>query len=124
MKTCNIKIRVLVLTFASFLNIGKAQIDSTNAPYLKTQTIPAFTIINASDSSLFSNKDLKKNLNTVFIIFNPDCEFCQHETMDLLKNINRFKKVIFKYSFSALECLQKLDEGINKHLLFININPF
>lgn len=91
MKPRNYKIPVLILILTAFVNIVHAQIDSADAPYLKSRAIPTFTIINAADSSDFSNKDLKKNLNTLFIIFNPDCEFCQHETIDLLKNIERFK---------------------------------
>jgi len=91
MKYRNFKIPVLILILTSFINISQAQIDSANAPYLKFRVIPPFSLVNAADSSVFSNKDLKKNVNTIFIIFNPDCEFCQHETMDLLKNIEKFK---------------------------------
>lgn len=85
------KIGIVVICLTCFLNICVGQTDSVDALYLKSPKIPDFTITNVSDSSLFSNKDLKKNVSTIFIIFNPDCEFCQHETIDLLKNINRFK---------------------------------
>ena len=68
-----------------------AQSDSAHAPYLMSPVIPDFSISTSPDGTLFTNHNLKKNTNTVFIMFNPDCEFCQHETRDLLRNINRFK---------------------------------
>lgn len=107
MKPMNFKIPILILILTVFVNISKAQIDSANAPYLKSRGIPQFTIINASDSSVFSDKDLKKNFNTLFIIFNPDCEFCQHETIDLLKNIKRFKNTqIIMVTYMSREMME------------------
>ena len=82
----------LVLFLILLINTTFGQTDSANAPYLKNQKIPDFIISTSPDSSLFSNKNLKKDLNTVFILFSPDCEFCQHETQDLIKNIQKFKK--------------------------------
>lgn len=59
--------------------------------YLRFPTIPEFTVYKAPDSTAFTRNDLHKKTNTVFIIFSPDCEFCQRETQMLLKNINKFK---------------------------------
>lgn len=72
-----------------------AQFVSNTPPYLVTKSIPDFKISTSPDSVIFTNKDLKKNRNTVFIMFSPDCEFCQHETRDLIKNISRFKNTQF-----------------------------
>ena len=84
--------RLLALLFLnSLFTICKGQNDSANAPYLKSPGIPVFSIVKASDSTAFSNKDLKQNQATIFIIFSPDCEYCQHETRDLLRNIDKFK---------------------------------
>ena len=70
---------------------SSAQSDSLHAPYLINKSLPVFKIMKAPDSSAFLLKDLKHSMNTVFFVFNPDCEFCQHETRDLLKNIAKFK---------------------------------
>lgn len=79
--------------FLSANLLAQGNIDSSEMPiYLRFPEIPDFTVYNAKDSSTFSRKDLKKNVPTVFFIFSPDCEHCQHETEDLTKNINRFKK--------------------------------
>ncbi len=68
-----------------------AQADSTKPIYLRFPVIPQFTIYKASDSTTFTREDLKKRKPTVFIIFSPDCEHCQHETEALIANIDKFK---------------------------------
>ncbi|MDQ6755335.1 MAG: redoxin domain-containing protein [Bacteroidota bacterium] len=70
-----------------------SQADSSQPVYLRFPTIPLFTIYKASDSTAFTRDDLQKKKPTVFIIFSPDCEHCQHETEALIKNINKFKDV-------------------------------
>jgi thiol-disulfide isomerase/thioredoxin len=68
-----------------------SQADSTKPIYLRFPTLPQFTIYKASDSTTFTRDDLKKRKPTVFIIFSPDCEHCQHETEALIANIDKFK---------------------------------
>ena len=68
-----------------------AQADSTKPIYLRFPTLPQFTIYKASDSTTFTREDLKKRKPTIFIIFSPDCEHCQHETEALIANIDKFK---------------------------------
>ena len=68
-----------------------AQDDTTKPIYLRFPTLPQFTIYNASDSTTFTRDDLQKRKPTVFIIFSPDCEHCQHETEALIANIDKFK---------------------------------
>ena len=68
-----------------------AQADSTKPIYLRFPSIPQFTIYKASDSTTFTREDLKKRKPTIFIIFSPDCEHCQHETEALIANIDKFK---------------------------------
>ncbi len=71
---------------------GFSQKDSTKQKpvYLRFPTIPEFTIYKAPDSTAFTRKNLKKNKNTLFMIFSPDCEYCQRETDMLLKDIGKF----------------------------------
>ena len=68
-----------------------SQADSTKPVYLRFPTIPQFSIYKASDSTAFTRENLQKKKATVFIIFSPDCEHCQHETDELKKNIDKFK---------------------------------
>lgn len=81
----------IVLAFF-FVQTCVAQADSSKPVYLRFPTIPQFTIYTAADSTAFSREDLKKKRPTILIIFSPDCEHCQHETQELLANINKLKK--------------------------------
>jgi len=65
------------------------------APYLQYPTIPAFTLYTAPDSSAFTREDLKKNKNTIFIVFSPDCSHCQNEAKMITENIKQFKNTQF-----------------------------
>jgi thiol-disulfide isomerase/thioredoxin len=37
--------------------------------------------------------DLKKNLPVMLMFFSPDCDHCQHQMQDLLKEMESFKKI-------------------------------
>ena len=86
MKRISVSIFILCLSQFCF-----SQADSTKPVYLRFPTIPLFTIYKASDSTAFTREDLQKKKSTVFIIFSPDCEHCQHETEALIGNIDKFK---------------------------------
>ncbi|MBA2248915.1 MAG: redoxin domain-containing protein [Chitinophagaceae bacterium] len=81
-----------VLFLLSLVQFCFSQTDSTLPVYLRFPNIPQFTIYKAADSTAFTREDLKKRTATVFIIFSPDCEHCQHETEELIANIEKFKK--------------------------------
>ena len=44
-------------------------------------------------STFFTKADLKKKTPLLIMVFSPDCDHCKHETEELIKNIDRFKKV-------------------------------
>ena len=90
MKRAFILIAGLFISFTGFSQGVEA--DTSKPVYLRFPTIPQFTIYKASDSSKFTREDLEKRKSTVFIIFSPDCEHCQHETEALIANIDKFKK--------------------------------
>ena len=47
---------------------------------------------------------LDKKSAVMVMLFSPDCDHCQHETEDLIRNIDKFKKVqIIMASLLALE---------------------
>lgn len=90
-----------VLFFIVTILVGTTafcQKDSTKEEepvYLRFPFIPQFTIYKAPDSTTFSRSQLHANENTIFIVFSPDCEHCQHETEMLTQNIRQFKKTQF-----------------------------
>lgn len=89
---------LIILVLALSGSTAFCQSDSIKedtALYLRFPFIPSFTIYKAPDSTAFSRNNLHANQNTIFIIFSPDCEHCQHETEMLTQNINKFKKTQF-----------------------------
>ena len=81
---------VLILLAAQ---VSFSQADSTKPVYLRFPTLPQFSIYKAADSTVFTRENLAKRKATIFIIFSPDCEHCQHETEALIANIDKFKDV-------------------------------
>ena len=77
------KIAVLFFVLA-FGGHAFAQNDTT-APYLKNRSIPAFNLI-TNDSTLLTQNILKEGKNTIFMLFNPDCDHCQKQ-LELLLSI-------------------------------------
>ncbi|MHB1920968.1 MAG: TlpA family protein disulfide reductase [Chitinophagaceae bacterium] len=73
--------------FAQTVHYGAA----SNLPlFLKYPTVPQFSIIRP-DGSYFTKANLKKNTPVLFMDFSVDCEHCQHETEEIIKNIKKFK---------------------------------
>ena len=101
------KIFVLAITLFTAFQVF-SQADSTKPIYLRFPTLPQFTIYKASDSTTFTRDDLQKRKQTIFIIFSPDCEHCQHETEALIANIDKFKDVqIVMVEYLAYEEMKK-----------------
>ncbi|MES1220865.1 MAG: thioredoxin [Bacteroidota bacterium] len=71
---------------------GFSQYDPT-PPYQRFPTYPPVNLLMTDSATLFTKKDLPKKTPVLLIIFNPECDHCQHETTELIKNINSFKKV-------------------------------
>lgn len=62
-------------------------------PFKRFPTIPPFNLLEIDSSSHFTKNSLKKNKPVLIILFNPDCDHCQHETEEIIKNIDRLKNV-------------------------------
>jgi len=44
-------------------------------------------------TTYFTEKDLQKNKPLLIILFNPDCDHCKHETVEIIQNIDQLKDV-------------------------------
>jgi peroxiredoxin len=64
------------------------------------QVMPSFGY-KTLDGSLYTNKNLKENTATIFIYFNSDCDFCNHEAQEIQTNIEKLKK--FQLVFISFE---------------------
>ncbi|WP_282069240.1 peroxiredoxin family protein [Olleya namhaensis] len=96
-KNILIIILIAIISLLSYLGyniITKAKQKSDIVKQI--QTIPEFAL-QTLDSIPFTNANLKPNLNTVFIYFNSECDFCQHEAKSISDNLNKFKTTQFVF---------------------------
>ncbi len=71
-----------------------AQNDSdTSAPFRRFPTVPAFKLLETDSVTILTRDNLKKNEPVLIILFNPECDHCQHETEAILQHIDDLKKV-------------------------------
>jgi thioredoxin-related protein len=86
-----ISVFLLVIVIAGS---ASAQQDSINLPlYKRFPTVAPYKLLKADSVSYFTKADLKKNRAVLLIIFSPDCEHCQHETEEIIKHMESFKKI-------------------------------
>ncbi|HEY0299143.1 MAG TPA: thioredoxin fold domain-containing protein [Arachidicoccus sp.] len=86
-----------LFTFVLFSTISKAQAYDSIPPYQKDSSMPHFLLLR-EDSSWMNTAQLPKHTPVVFIFFNPDCEHCQHEAQELVKNIDKLKNIYFVWT--------------------------
>lgn len=111
-----VKIITIVLVFGlvSFLiykviKIAKEKNTITN----NIKNIPKFNFKSLDDKK-FTNNNLKSNLPSVFIYFNSECDFCQHEAQSISENLNRFKAVQFVFvSTEPITTIQQFSAQYN-----------
>jgi thioredoxin-related protein len=84
---------ILVLSCVIFGGAVVAQTDSIQAPYIRYPFFPPVKLLLPDSVSYFTKADLPKKTASLLMLFNPQCEHCQHETEQLIKNIGQFKKI-------------------------------
>lgn len=71
-----------------------AAAPQTVAPIKEAAAIlPQFQFYKVKSGISFTNADLEKGKNTVFIFFDPGCGHCQQETAAIAKNYSKLKNV-------------------------------
>ena len=105
---------IAVLALLSYLGynvISKTKEKNQIAKQL--ETIPEFEFLTLEQQP-FSKANLKPNLNIIFIYFNSECDFCQHEAQSISDNLNSFKNVQFIFvSTESISTIQQFSEQYN-----------
>lgn len=87
------KICFLLFFAATFLS-GAGQVDSVAAPpYKRFPTVPPLKLLLTDSVSYFTKETLQKKKAVMLMLFSPDCDYCQHETEEIIRHIDDFKKV-------------------------------
>ena len=71
---------------------GFSQKDTIHPPYKRFPFFPPVKLL-LPDSSSFTKNDLPKKDPVLLMVFSPVCEHCQHETEELVKNMDKFRKI-------------------------------
>lgn len=107
---------LLLFSFGCMAVNAQMQID-TVPPYKKDNRLPAFKIMQI-DNTWLTKEQLPKSDFTVIIYFSPDCGHCQHEVKEIVKNIDKFKKVNFVWaSYRSIPEIKEFYNtyGLNKY---------
>lgn len=100
-----------ILAFLGYSIVAKTNQKKVIAKQL--QVIPEFELLTLH-GELFTNKNLQPNVYTVFIYFNSECDFCQHEAKDISNTIEKFKNTQFIFvSIEPIEVIQNFAEQYN-----------
>ena len=97
------------LTLLAFMGYKVwAKIEYKNEVIQNTESIPDFAYQNVENNESLNRRDLNKNLPVVFIYFNSECEYCQHEAQEIQQNIAAFNKT--QIIFISTEKPNKIEE--------------
>jgi thiol-disulfide isomerase/thioredoxin len=83
---------LLAIIFIFHLAFSKGQ-DSLAAPYLRFPTFPPVKLLLIDSSHFFTKADLSDKKKTMIVIFNPQCDHCQHEAETLSQQLDKLSKV-------------------------------
>nr|WP_315221390.1 redoxin domain-containing protein [uncultured Flavobacterium sp.] len=114
---------ILAVTFISILSFFAYQIivkiNHKKEVAENIKNIPEFIYTNINGEN-FINEDLKKNIPTLFIYFNSECEYCNEEAKMIKQNIDKFKNI--QLIFVSFEKPQLIRTFASKHQLTIYDN--
>lgn len=112
-----LKIALLVLVFGVLSLLVYKVVSKTKEKEIaveKLETIPEFELMTLKEKP-FTNLDLKANLYTIFVYFNSECDFCQHEAESISENLSKFVDVHFV--FVSKEPIEKIKEFSQQYQL-------
>lgn len=130
-KAIKVIVIACVLGIVSFLSYKVAigtQEKNEIAKHL--ETIPKFEFLTLKQQP-FTKASLKLCQNTIFIYFNTECDFCQHEAQSISDNLESFKEVQFMFvSTEPINTIRQFSEQYNLNnkqnitFLYDNLNTF
>jgi len=93
----------LFLAFSSFAQKKKGKKPAPKPPVVESKTaiLPKFTLYSIPDSTVFTEKDLKNDMKTIFIYYGPDCGHCMVFAKKLMDSISFFEntQIVMMSSF-------------------------
>ncbi len=105
---------LFIVLFGSLIFQITLKIKHKNEVAENIKSIPPFNFQNVK-GGLFTNENLIKNIPTLFIYFNSECDFCNEEAEMIKQNIDQFST--FQLIFVSIESPTKIKEFAIRHKL-------
>ena len=100
-----------LLSYLGYNVISKAKEKNQIAKQL--EIIPEFEFFTLEQQP-FTKANLKPSTNSIFIYFNSECDFCQHEAQSISDNLDSFKNVQFIFvSTEPIAIIKQFSEQYN-----------
>lgn len=130
-KTILIIVVIGVFSLLSYLGYNViSKFKEKNQIAKQLEVIPEFEFLTLEQKQ-FTKANLNRNTNTIFIYFNSECDFCQHEAQSINDNLEKFKNVQFIFvSAEPIEIIKKFAEQYNLNnqpnitFLYDNLDTF
>ena len=119
-KTLKIVIPILVISLLVFMGykvVSKINHKKQVAENIKK--MPAFSYITL-ENKMFTQENLEQNKPTLFIYFNSECDFCNHEAEMVQQNIEQLKAI--QVVFISYEPIEKIKQFATKFKLLNHAN--
>jgi peroxiredoxin len=111
LKTLILLAVVLLLFYLGYGVVSK--INNKSNVELALQQIPEFSF-NTLQNTMFSKVNLKLKKATIFIYFNSECDYCQHEAQSISASISKFQDVQLLFvSTEAIDTIKNFAKTYN-----------
>jgi peroxiredoxin len=121
-KTLKIVIPLLVLSLLAFMGykvVSKINHKKQVAENIKK--MPTFSYVTL-ENKVFTQENLIQNKPTLFIYFNSECDFCNHEAEMVQQNIEQLKDI--QVFFISYEPIKKIKQFATKFKLLNHANIY
>lgn len=119
-KTLKILIPILILSLLSFMGYNVVnKINHKKQVAENIKKIPNFSYLSIENKA-FTNENLIQNKPTLFIYFNSECDFCNHEAEMVQQNMEQLKEI--QVVFISYEPVEKIKQFATKFNLLHHAN--
>ena len=102
---------ILLFLLTGFAQIVFSQSDSLKPAYLRFPTVPPFQLLKTDSTTMLTKNDLQKNRPVMIMYFSPDCDHCQKQMDDLMKDFEPFRNIqLVMATVQPLEMLRSFYE--------------
>ena len=119
-KTLKILLPILIISLIAFMGykvVSKINHKKQVAENIKK--MPAFSYLTL-ENKIFTNENLVKGKPTLFIYFNSECDFCNHEAEMVQQSIDQLKAI--QVVFISYEPIEKIKQFATKFKLLHHAN--